>query len=170
MQIETPRLLLRPFQLSDAADNFEMDSNPNVIKYLPIEPHSNIKQSIEVVKHVIKQYEENGIGRVAVVLKETGKYIGWSGFKLITKPMNNHQNFIELGYRFAEAYWGKGYATEAAEACMKYGFEILKYDVIYAVAYANHVASQSVLQKVGFRFIETFMDENVLHNWYECKK
>ena len=169
MQIETPRLLLRPFQLSDASANFKMDSNPNVIKYLPVEPHVDIEQSIALVKNVIQQYEDFGIGRVAVELKETGEYIGWSGFKLHTDVMNNHKDFYELGYRFQEEYWGKGYATEAAKACMKYGFEVLKLDVIYAVAYANHSASLSVLKKAGFQFVETFMEDGELHHWLKCR-
>lgn len=170
MQIETPRLLLRPFQLSDAVANFKMDKNPNVLKYLPVEPHHDIEQSIAVVKHVIQQYDDFRIGRVAVELKTTGEYIGWSGFKFHTTIMNNHKDFYELGYRFQEEHWGKGYATEAAQACMKYGFDVLKLDVIYAVAYATHTASLSVLKKVGFQFVETFMEDGELHHWLECRQ
>lgn len=170
MQIETPRLLLRPFRLSDAAANFKMDSNPNVLKYLPIEPHTDIQQSIAVIRNVLQQYDNFGIGRVAVELKATGEFIGWSGFKFHTKTMNNHQNFYELGYRFQEEHWGKGYATEAAKACMQYGFEVLNYDIVYAIAYANHIGSLSVLKKVGFEFVETFMEVGELHHWLECQK
>lgn len=169
MQIETSRLLLRPFLLSDAIANFEMDSNPNVLRYLPVKAHTDIQQSYQLIEHILSQYKENGIGRVAVVLKETNEFIGWSGFKFITEPMNNHQDFYELGYRFQEKHWGKGYATEAAQACVTYGFEVLKLKVIYAIAYANHVASQSVLKKSGFQFVETFMENGELHHWLECR-
>ena len=98
MRIETLRLRLRPFQLSDAAGNFKMDSNPNVLKYLPVELHRDIQQSVNLVKNVLEQYENYGIGRVAVELKSTGEYIGWSGFKFHTEIINLdfRQKVVEL--------------------------------------------------------------------------
>ena len=59
----------------------------------------------------------------AVIEKESGLFIGWSGFKYYKDGVNNHSNYYDLGYRFIPEYWGKGYATETCVAWMKYGFE-----------------------------------------------
>lgn len=169
MRIETPRLLLRPIIEADAAAMFEMDSNPKVLTYIPIVPQTDIRQSQRIVQHVQKQYQEHGIGRVAVVLKETNEFVGWSGFKWITEHINGRTEFHELGYRFLERHWGKGYATESAKACLEYAFNVLEFPVIYAYAAAEHFDSQKVLTKVGFKFIETFDDGSGPCHWYKCE-
>ncbi len=166
--VETDRLLLRKIVPQDAHDLFVLDSDPLVNKFLGNKPVQSIEESIKIIAHVQKQYEQNGIGRWAVILKESNALIGWSGLKL--EDGIRAESYYDLGYRFMPKYWNKGFATEAAIASLKYGFETLNYPSICAAADVNNEASNNVIQKCGLVFIETFMFENALHNWYRLTK
>ena len=96
--IETERLILRKIKLFDAPAMFEMDSNPNVLKYLGIDKIKSVEVSKQHILNIQYQYEKCGVGRLAVVLKSTNEFIGWSGLKHITEMVNNHQNIFDLGY------------------------------------------------------------------------
>lgn len=74
---------------------------------------------------------DNGIGRWVVILKETNEFIGWSGLKLNRDFINNYQNLYEIGYRFIQKHWEKGYGTESSTAFIDYGFKEMKVDTIY---------------------------------------
>lgn len=84
--IETERLILRELLPSDDKDMFELDSNPEVHKYLGENPVKNINQVQKVITMVRNQYQTNGIGRWATIEKETGLFIGWSGLNLLPNP------------------------------------------------------------------------------------
>ena len=167
-QIETERLVLRELQLSDLDRFYLMDSNPEVVKF--IEPVKNREQVLLNIKKVQSQYKENGIGRWAVVEKASGLFIGWSGFKYYRETVNNHSDFYDLGYRFMPEYWGKGYATETCIAWMKYGFENFNKNEFYATTHVDHKASKNVLEKVGFKHIETFDDDGDPTDWLKATK
>ncbi|WJS94839.1 GNAT family N-acetyltransferase [Flavobacterium johnsoniae] len=167
--IETDRLILRELVLSDAEGMFELDSNPNVHLFVGNRPVKHIEESVDYIKFVQKQYATFGIGRWAVVLKETNEFIGWSGIKYITDEINNHKNFYELGYRFIEKHWGKGYASEAGKAFVDYAFNEMKVEVLYAYADAGNENSRKVLEKLGFHFVNSFEYNEELEVWYELK-
>lgn len=168
--IETERLILREFRDSDAEGMFELDSNPNVHLFVGNRPVKHIEESIEYIKFVQKQYKDFGIGRWAVILKETNEFIGWSGIKYITEEINNYNNFYELGYRFIEKHWGKGYASEAGKAFVDYAFNEMNVEVLYAYADAGNENSRKILEKLGFRFVNSFEYNEELEVWYELKK
>nr|WP_294779839.1 GNAT family N-acetyltransferase [uncultured Flavobacterium sp.] len=167
--IETERLVLRPFELSDAEGMFELDSNPNVHLFVGNRPVKHIEESVEYIKIVQKQYETVGIGRWAVVLKETNEFIGWSGIKYITDEINKHKDFYELGYRFIEKHWGKGYATEAGKAFVDFAFNEMKVEALYAYADAGNEGSRKILEKLGFHFVNSFEYNEEIEVWYELK-
>lgn len=167
---ETPRLILRQLELSDAEDLFEMDSDPQVHLFIENNPVKSIDQIYEVIEMLQKQYADNGIARWAVVDKATQECIGWCGLKLYKDDLNKHSNFYEHGYRFKQKHWGKGYATESSKAVLTYGFDHFDVSSIYAITHPNNVNSQKVLGKLGFDFVETFDDEGDLTHWYELKK
>ena len=168
-QIETERLILREFLASDEDRFFEMDSNPEVVKYIQ-PPAQEMEQIRDNIANVQNQYRENGIGRWAVIEKESGLFIGWSGFRYYRETVNNHSDFYDLGYRFMPEYWGKGYATETCIAWMKYGFEHFNKDTFYATTHVDHEASKNVLKKVGFKCIETFDDDGDPTDWLKVTK
>ncbi|WP_426484106.1 GNAT family N-acetyltransferase [Flavobacterium sp. 2] len=167
--IETERLLLRELLLSDANGMFELDSNPNVHLFLGNNPVKKLEESIEYIHFAQKQYKDFGIGRWAVILKETNEFLGWSGIKFITDEINGHKNFYEIGYRFIEKYWGKGYATEAGKAFVDYAFNEMKVNALYAYADAGNENSRKILEKLGLQYINSFEYEGETEVWYEMK-
>ncbi|MEG1026817.1 MAG: GNAT family N-acetyltransferase [Flavobacterium sp.] len=168
--LETERLYLRKINFDDVDDLFEMDSDAEVHKFIENNPVISKDQIVEVVTMLNQQYDENGIARWAVVDKLTNECIGWAGLKYFRKPLNNKSDFYELGYRFKRKHWGKGYATEASQAILKYGFQNLNINSIFAITHLENKNSINVLQKLGFQFKETFDYEGDLTNWFELTK
>lgn len=168
--IETERLILRDFLESDVHGLFELDSNPEVHRYLGNNPIKELHQIPPIIQYVQQQYIENGIGRWAVIEKSTNAFIGWSGLKLVKESRNHHANYYDLGYRLIQKYWGYGYATESARASLSYGFNYLNLQTIYAAAQAENIASNKVLQKCGLKLINQFHENEVLENWYEISQ
>ncbi len=166
-QIETERLILREILPQDADAMFEMDSDPEVHTYLGNDPVKDIEQINNAIQFIRKQYVDNGIGRWAVVLKETNEFIGWCGLKYFTTAINNHIHIYDLGYRFNKKYWGKGYATEAAKVCMNYGFDKMNLKEIYAMTDSRNANSNNVLKKLGFIFIEKFDYDGDESDWFK---
>lgn len=168
--IETERLLLRKIGHQDIDDLFEMDSDPDVHKFIENTPIQSKQQIAELVEMLNTQYDENGIARWAVVKKQTKECIGWTGLKYFREPLNNHQYFYELGYRFKQKHWGKGYATECSKAILEYGFSNFEANSIYAITHPDNESSINVLRKLGFEFIEVFNYDGEPTNWYELTK
>lgn len=170
--IETHRLILRELIADDAERMFLLDSNPEVMKYLGQKILTKVEESAVLIDKIRKQYEENGIGRWAVVEKSSGLLIGWCGLKILREETNGYKDIYELGYRFLPESWGKGYASESAKAALDYGFHTLNVDVIYAYALCDNSASNHVLRKLGFLDKGTFVDplDHEECFWYELKK
>jgi len=167
--LETPRLILRPLELSDAEALFELNKNPEVHKYLWQTPEKEIEESIKVIEYVQKQYKENNIGRFATVLKETDEFIGWTGIKFVNDHVENgNTNFFDYGYRLAEPFWNKGYATEATQFWLDYGFNVMNIEKMHAYTHAQNGASNHILEKAGMSLMEDYLDkDNVLWKWWQ---
>jgi len=165
--IETPRFILREFLESDTEGLFEVDSDPEVNRYLGNKPVKNKEETLNIIKFIRQQYIDNGIGRWAIIDKNTGEFIGWTGLKWITEPINNKKHYYDLGYRLNQKYWGKGIASETAFASLEYAFNVLKTDKVIGIAHYENTASNRILQKVGMKFIESFELDGTKHNWYE---
>jgi len=167
--LETPRLLLRPLVLSDAEALFELNKNPEVHKYLWQTPEKEIEESIKVIEYVNRQYAENNIGRFATILKETGEFIGWTGIKFVNDHVENgNTNFYDYGYRLAEPFWNKGYATEATKFWLDYGFTQMNIEKMNAYTHAQNSASNHILAKAGMTFMEDYPDnDGVLWKWWQ---
>ena len=157
---------------TDVDGMFELDSDPEVHKYLGNNPFKNRSQSEEIINTVIEQYQEFGIGRWAMVNKQTNEFMGWSGLKLNTVTLNGHSNFFDIGYRIIRRFWGKGYATESSFASLDYGFNVLKLDTIYGITEKGNEASHRVLLKIGLNYIEDFYDDKtkLTLRWYNISK
>lgn len=172
LTLETPNLLLRPLELSDAEALFELNKNPNVHKYLWQKPEVSIDESINVIAYVQRQYAENKIGRFATILKETNEFIGWTGIKFVNDhEENGNTNFYDYGYRLDEKFWNKGYATEATKAWLDYGFNKMNIKELNAYTHAQNGASNRVLSKCGMQFVEDYHDKNsILWKWWRLYK
>ena len=167
----TARLHFRPFLDSDAAGMFALDSDPAVHRYLGGiggRLVTEFSQSLATIHFIQTQYTTNGIGRWAVLLRETGEFMGWAGLKLVAGPMNGHHNFYDLGYRYQPQYWGQGYGYEAAQAWFVYGFQTLQLPRICAYADANNAGSRRILTKIGLQQGNEFVEDGTRCVWYEA--
>jgi RimJ/RimL family protein N-acetyltransferase len=146
--IETNRLLLRTFTEDDAALIYELNLDPDVIRYThdPIKDLAHASEILEKV--IIPQYVLYNHGRWAVHIRSTLEFLGWCGLKYRAQ-----QNEIDPGYRFKKEGWGKGYATEAAWASIQYGFEKIGLQRIVARAEIDNIGSWKVLEKCGMSYI-----------------
>ena len=168
IHIETDRLILRDIEESDDEGIFALDSNPKVHQYLGNNPITTIDQAQEAIQYIRGQYERNGIGRWAVEEKATGEFVGWTGLKF--EENLREFNYYDLGYRFRQEFWGKGIASETAALALKYGFETMGLEEIGGAADIRHVVSNHILQKVGLKFVDTFICDGDECNWYNLKK
>lgn len=169
--LESKNLIYKPMCLEDAVALFEMDKNPNVHKYLWQKPILDIKEVYDYIEMVNKQYITNKIGRFSTFLKETNELIGWTGIKYVNDHVENgNTNFYDYGYRLNEKFWNKGFATEASRTWLNYGFNEMKIEEMNAYTHSENGASNHVLQKVGFKFMEDYPDkENVIWRWWQLK-
>jgi ribosomal-protein-alanine N-acetyltransferase len=154
--IETERLLLRTFTLDDAPLVYELNLDPEVIRYTG-DPIRDLDHAREVLEQtILPQYALYNHGRWAVHVKPDLTFIGWCGLK--ARPERNE---IDLGYRFMQKAWGKGYATEAAFACLDYGFQKLGIPRIVGRAMSQNIASIKVLEKCNMHYIgEEIVDDH----------
>ncbi len=145
--LETERLILREFTLNDAQNIIDLNSNPNVVRYTGDGPVESLEKAQDIIQNIIFPQYPNKLGRWSAHLKSTNEFIGWCGLKYIAEL-----NEIDLGYRFFEDHWGKGYATETAKASLNYGFNTLGLEEIVGRAAIANVNSIKVLEKVGMLF------------------
>ncbi len=147
--LETERLILREHILSDAPFFLELNTNILVTRYTGDGPFKDLQAAENIVKYVMSQYKENGYGRWLVIEKETNNSIGWCGLKFHTDTKET-----DIGYRFLKSAWGKGYATEAAKACVEYGFKHFNLTTIIADAMLDNTASINVFKKLGMTYLK----------------
>jgi len=159
--IETERLLLREFQLGDAEKMYQLNLDPDVIKYTGDGSFNSINEAKYFLSNY-KEYKKNKFGRWAVLLKSNNDFIGWCGLKL------NEENMIDLGFRFFQKYWNKGFASEAALSCLEYGFNILNIDTVVGRSLNKNLTSIKVLDKIGMKFWKSSLcHENEKYVYYK---
>lgn len=149
MKIETPRTYIREFTLEDAEAVLAFNGNAQVTKYTgDADMVSNLADAKSVIQDVwLQEYNKYGYGRWAVVDKGSGRVIGFCGLKYIPEV-----GLPDVGYRFLPEYWGKGYASETAVACIQYCKEELGITRFFGDVMEQNVASVKVLKKLGLRF------------------
>jgi [ribosomal protein S5]-alanine N-acetyltransferase len=140
--LQTERLLLRQFTIDDADLIYQLNSDPEVVRYVH-EPPTSPENAPDVVRDIILPQYELGLGRWAVHLRSSGEFIGWCGLKKLP------EGEVDLGFRYKKDHWRKGYATEAAVAVVRYGFEDLRLQKMIGCAHIHNTASQHVLEKCG---------------------
>jgi ribosomal-protein-alanine N-acetyltransferase len=145
--IETDRLILRPFVPDDLDRLAAILADPDVMRYLPGGTPRTREQTESVLRFTLDHWEQHGFGWWAVTDKVNGELIGWCGLKL-----TDTTGEVELLYMLARQQWGKGLATEAVTASLRYGFEELGLDRIIAVAVPENMASRHVMEKVGMQY------------------
>ncbi len=143
---ETERLLHRKFTIDDLDKLIEMRLSEDVMNYLGGKKMQNRESLKDRLGFYISCYPQK-IGLQAIILKETGEMIGWSGLQ----PLENSTE-IEVSYGLIKEYWGKGIATETALFWLNYGFKDLGLERIVAVADKENVGSWKIMEKIGMQF------------------
>lgn len=143
--IKTERLLLRPFELSDAKDVQRLAGDRAIADTTLNIPHPYDDGMAEewIATHQPK-FEAGELSNFAIVLKASGKLIGAIGLKICPRFAR-----AELGYWIGRPYWKNGYCTEACRAVLQYGFSVLKLNRIHASHFSRNPASGRILQKIG---------------------
>lgn len=157
--IETKRLILRPFQKGDEVYMYELNNDPEVIRYTGDPPFESVEDARQFLCDYL-QYCETNFCRWAVILKENEEFIGFCGLR------QQENGDVDLGYRLKRTHWSKGLATEACLASIKHGFEAWQLDrIIGRVARANK-ASIRVLEKCGMTFWKSGPCEGIEDSLY----
>ncbi|WP_017316608.1 GNAT family N-acetyltransferase [Mastigocladopsis repens] len=162
--LETQELILRQFTEEDADNLFELDSDPEVMRFInggkPPEDKIIHKQGLPRVLGYYEKYENFGFW--ATIEKSSNQFIGWfhfypaieNKFAVELQLVNNDE--IALGYRLRKSSWGKGYATEGSQALVSKGFAELGVQRVVAWALTANKASIRVMEKAGLKFEKEF--------------
>ncbi|MCH7391519.1 GNAT family N-acetyltransferase [Acinetobacter dispersus] len=151
--IETARLRLRQWQAEDYASFAAMGTNPQVMEYFPkLLTRAESDAMIDKMKSII---ETQGWGLWAVELKNNQQFIGFVG--LHDQPTQfSFSPCVEIGWRLDQAYWGQGYAPEAAQAALAFAFDQLKLAKVVAFTTLENAKSQAVMRKLNMKKVSEF--------------
>ncbi|MGE4618579.1 MAG: GNAT family N-acetyltransferase [Planctomycetota bacterium] len=146
MKIETKRLLLRPWQLSDQLPFAQMLADPDYNKFMPgpFPPH----KADQIFTEIQNRTRAHQIGPLVVELPRQEPFLGYLGLTIpaVTLPFSP---CVEIGWHLVPRFWGQGYATEGAVAVLKYGFEQLELEEVVAFTVPENLASRGVMEKIG---------------------
>jgi len=147
-KIETERLILRQALNTDLHDwANQVFAVPDVIRYMPKRNMTPLERAERAFNNYNRLWEERGIGGWIITDKQDGKFIGSIEIEYL-----DDTDEYELGYCLSKDYWGKGFATEASRAAVRFGFESVKLDRIIAVVVPENTASWRVLEHIGMIF------------------
>ena len=157
--LETERLLLRPLAMDDMDLMVDLDSDPEVMRFITDGKPQTKEHYKKRMPEVIKYMSENpGLGLWVTFIKDSNEFIGW----YILKHLPDDGE-VEVGFRIKKKFWNQGYSTEAGKKLLTYGFETLGLKRIAAIVRPDNFASQAVIKKIGLK-------ENGGGIWYgiEC--
>jgi RimJ/RimL family protein N-acetyltransferase len=164
--ISTGRLGLRRWIETDTQPFIEMNSDPHVMKYFP--KLLTEEETLLMIQRIHNGFEKNGFGLFVVENKQTQEFLGFTGFSV---PV--FESFftpcIEIGWRYKKQAWGQGFATEAANACLQYGFSQLGFDKIVSFTAAINIKSEKLMQRIGMNKINEFEHPNIEKTHPVCR-
>lgn len=153
MTIETPRLLLREYTPEDLGALYEILSDPETMEHYPA-PFTPEKTK-RWIEWNLENYQRYGFGLWAVVLKETGEFIGDCG---LTLQDIDGQQLPEIGYHIHKKYWRRGYGKEAARAVRDWAFQNTGFDILYSYMKYTNVGSYSTAMANGMKKVKEYPD------------
>ncbi len=142
--LTTARLTLRSFTEADAAPLHRLLGEGDVLRYFPQTEPPALDRVQRMVGNILYHWEERGYGWWAVELRQTRGLIGWNGLTYLPET-----DEVEVAYLLGRPFWGQGYATEGAQASLRYGFEQVGAETIVGIVHPDNIASQRVLEKIG---------------------
>ncbi len=165
IQLETERLILRPYQLSDAEGLFAMNADEEVMKYTGDVPFKDIDAARDFITDYVTnpdgQQVKYKMGRLACVDKSTNEFVGFCGIKT-----HEATQITDIGYRLLRSEWNKGYATEASKAVLEFAFGSHQKEQVIAHVHEYNIGSQRVAEKLGFKLDHRFLWDGELPGRY----
>jgi RimJ/RimL family protein N-acetyltransferase len=153
--LETERMVLRRFTAADVDHLVELDSDPEVMRFLTggiPTPREAIQN--DILPAFLRSYEPcPGFGVFAAIDKERGEFLGWFGFRPKDGACGDE---VSLGYRLRRPIWGQGYATEGARALIRLGFTESGVQRVTATTYQDNLASRRVMERAGLSLVRTY--------------
>lgn len=172
--ISTERLGLRRWIESDVQPFIELNTDSDVMKYYP--SILTAEETIAMVERIDNHFNNRKLGLFAVELKSTNQFIGYTGFT-VPAFISFFTPCVEIGWRYHKNHWGNGYATEAAKACLEYGFKNHELNKIVSFTSELNHKSIGVMQRIGMKYRCAFNHPNLpedhelaKHVLYEIKK
>jgi RimJ/RimL family protein N-acetyltransferase len=150
--VQTERLLLRPWRPDEDLDPFAaMNAEPEVMRWITPNRPLRRAESAAQLERIVRHWDEHGFGLWAVEPRAEGAgCIGFAGLA-IPSFLPDVLPAVEVGWRLAPAWWGRGLATEAARASVRYGFETLGLSAIISIVEPGNERSLRVAEKLGMR-------------------
>lgn len=152
--LTTERLTLRRFTIEDADSLYDLDNDPEVMRYL----NGGLPTPWRAIEEQMRQNflceddAQAAFGFWAVDNKTTGKFLGW----ISLRPTDGIPGEASIGYRFCKAAWGKGYATEGCRAILNKAFDEWGLQRVTATTYEENIASQRVMEKLDMTVARRF--------------
>jgi len=147
--LTTARLVLRGFTEDDVDPLYRILSDADALRYFP-DPRPPSRERVQkIISNQLQHWERHGYGWWALEPRSNEELVGWSGLQFISETTE-----VEVGYLLGQPFWGQGLATEAAQACVQYGFEQLGLQTIVGIVHPENVASQRVIEKLGLSFVD----------------
>ena len=144
--LETPRLILRRWRDSDRAPFAELNSDPEVMRHFPAP--LDRAGSDAMIARIKDGFEQRGYGLYAVEVKGGSPFVGYVGLAPVRAP-NPLAPAVEIGWRLARSAWGRGYASEAARACLALAFDRLGLEEVVSFTAVANRPSRAVMERIG---------------------
>ncbi|HLG04500.1 MAG TPA: GNAT family N-acetyltransferase [Bacteroidia bacterium] len=163
--LQTDRLLLRGISGNDAPVIFRLYADENVMHYRGCDTFSNLEQAEQLIFHWRKLFATGHGIRWGIEWNETNQLLGTVGFKQI---LIQHRR-ADLGYELDPAWWNRGIMTEAVNAIVQHGFDVMNLHSIEANITPGHLASQRVLEKLKFEKEALFRENYFYKHWWDSE-
>jgi len=145
--LRTARLLLRPWAAGDAEALFTILGEKDILRYFPNPAPPSLEKVQKYIAHHLTGWQERGYGHWAILSREDGGLLGWSGLEYLPEIKQT-----EVAYLLSRRVWGKGFATEAARAAIRFRFERAGLEKIIGLVHPDNTRSIRVLEKCGLTF------------------
>jgi ribosomal-protein-alanine N-acetyltransferase len=163
--LTTARLELRPITADDLDDLAALYADADVMRYIGTGLPRAREETIGRLHVQTDHWRQHGFGFFMARRRDDGAFVGRCGLQHL-----GDTGTVEIGYTLAREFWGLGYATEAARACVDYAFGTLGLNRITAIARPENGASRHVMEKLGMRFVKTAKWDGGPVVWYELDR
>lgn len=145
--IATERLIIRNWRAGDEDVFHRINSDPEIMRFFPF--RRSRAEAVALMEELRASIDARGFGFTAVETRHEGKAVGFVGLNAVANLPTLADGAIEIGWRLVPEAWGKGYASEAAQALLAHGFDRLKLSEIVAFAVEANAPSIAVMKRIG---------------------